>query len=203
MQAISWAANIVVTIYSEWPAHAGTRACVADHPERACARAVPAPPTRAQTSAGPQRAPLLPAPAPGFMIVIIFALYVGYATSNLTTSQLDSAVTGLDTLPGKAVGTWGPCEPEGGAASMGAGGGPPAPAAVSAPQGALTHPSLNFAIHAARSRADAEKLQKFGVTPTTYPWNNKQDEHVSARWLAMRQMQTCRRQSQQRPTTAA
>ena len=133
------------------------------------------------------------------MIVIIFALYVGYATSNLTTSQLDSAITGLDTLPGKAVGTWGPCERRGGAAGPGLAGpvglswgAPPAPASARCwprcrgrdPNSTSPHqPPLTASARPARplphaTHADSEKLQKYGVASTTYPWNNKQDEQV-------------------------
>lgn len=37
----------------------------------------------------------------------MFALYIGYAASNLTTSLAESQLAGIEDLPGKAVGTWG------------------------------------------------------------------------------------------------
>lgn len=136
------------------------------------------------------------------MIVIILALYIGYATSNLTTSQLDSAVTGLDSLPGKAVGTWQPCE----LAVLGAGGwrlgraGRPGRATMRGAGGPTRSASAGRcswcadALQPRRSWApcltprrlparlctDVEKLQKYGVASATYPWNNQADEQVRA-----------------------
>ena len=68
-----------------------------------------------------------------FLIMILFALYIGYATSNMTTTFLDSQISSVSDLPGKAVGTW---------------------------------------------SGYAAQLQKYGIAPSSYPWNDQADEEA-------------------------